>query len=86
MLRHQLGVLQRQSHLIDPRHLWSDDFDGYFHSRHRSLLASIGTVMGKPVSDGVEEPDEAPADYELVQEDSLTLHPIDDVPLVPVAG
>ena len=35
--------------------------------------------MGKPVSDGVEEPDEAPADYELVHEDSLTLHSIDDV-------
>ena len=75
-----------QSHLIDPRYLWSDDFDAYFDARHRSLLATIGAVMGKPVSDSVEEPDEAPADYELVQEDSLTFHPIDDVLLVPVAG
>ena len=68
-----------QSHMIDPGHLWSDDFDGYFNARHVALLATIGAVMGKPVSDSVEEPDEAPADYELVHEDSLTLHSIDDV-------
>lgn len=67
-----------QSHMIDPGHLWSDDFDGYFNARHAALLAIIGAVMGKPVSDGVEEPDEAPADYELVHEDSLTLHTTDD--------
>lgn len=68
-----------RSHMIDPSHLWSDDFDGYFNARHAELLTIIGAVMGKPVSDGVEEPDEAPADYELVHEDSLTLHSIDDV-------
>ena len=75
-----------QSHMIDPGHLWSDDFDGYFDARHEALLATIGAVMGKPVSDGVEEPEEPPEEYELVQEDSLTLHPIDDVLLIPVAG
>lgn len=67
-----------QSHMIDPGHLWIDDFDGYFNACHAELLATISKVMGKPVSGGTEAPDETPADYELVHEDSLTLHSIDD--------
>ena len=60
-----------QSHLIDPKHMWSDDFHQYFNARQSALLNKIRTVMGKQlVSEDIEEPDEAPAEYELVQEDS----------------
>ena len=61
-----------QSHLINPERLWSDDFHGYFSARQWALLDKIRTVMGKQIaSDDIEEPDEAPEEYELVQEDSL---------------
>ena len=61
-----------RSHLIDPAHLWSNDFDGHFRARQSALLDAIRLVMGKPIgSDLVEEPDDAPAEYELVQDDSL---------------
>ena len=70
-----------QSHLIDPRHLWSDDFDTYFNARESALLDKIGAVMGKPISDGIEEPDDAPAEYELVQQDSLASLPADEAVL-----
>ena len=61
-----------RSHLIDPAHLWSNDFDGHFRARQSALLDAIRLVMGKPIgSDLVEEPDAAPAEYELVQDDSL---------------
>ena len=67
-------VLDRylQSHLIDPDHMRSEDFHQYFGARQSALLDRIRTVMGKQiVSDNIEEPDEAPEEYELVQEDSL---------------
>lgn len=61
-----------RSHLIAPSALWSDDFDGHFRAREAALLDAIGIAMGKPIrSDSGEEPDEAPAEYELVQADSL---------------
>lgn len=61
-----------RSHLIEPAHLRSDDFDQYFRIRQSALLDRIRTVMGKQIaSDGNEEHDEAPAEYELVQKDSL---------------
>ena len=61
------------SHFIDPAHLRSDDFGGYFNSRQLKLLKRIHTAMGKQIaSDDIENPDEAPKEYELVQEDSLS--------------
>ena len=61
-----------QSHLIDPEHMWAGDFHQYFSARQSALLDRIRTVMGKQIgSDDIEEPDEAPVEYELVQEDSL---------------
>lgn len=61
-----------RSHLVDPMHLWGDDFDSYFNSRETALLNAIREVMGKQVSPNViEEVDEAPTQYELVQKDSL---------------
>ena len=61
-----------QSHLIDPGHMWSDDFRQYFSARQSALLDRIRTVMGKQIaSDDIEEPDEVPSNYELVQEDSM---------------
>lgn len=35
------------SHFIDPQYLRSDDFEAFFHARHRELLTRIGTIMGK---------------------------------------
>ena len=59
------------SHFIDPAHLRSDDFGEYFYSRQSALLDRIRTVMGKQIAlDDSEDPDEAPEQYELVQEDS----------------
>ena len=59
------------SHFVDPAHLRSDDFGKYFNSRQSALLDRIRTVMGKQIaSDDIEDPDEAPEEYELVQEDS----------------
>lgn len=70
-----------QSHLIDPEHLRVNDFDQYFSSRQSALLDRIRTVMGKEiVSDDSEEPDEAPAEYELVQKDSLVSGSGDTLP------
>ena len=66
-----------RSHLIDPAHLWADDFDQFFEARQSTLLEAIRTVMGKQIaSDLIEEPDEAPTEYELVQEDSLVAEDI----------
>ena len=61
-----------RSHRIDPAPLWSNDVDGHFRARQSALLDAIRMVMGKPIgSDIVEEPDDAPAAYELVPDDSL---------------
>ena len=61
-----------RSHLIDPVHLRSDDFDQYFSFRQAALLARVRTVMGKQMaSDDIDETDEVPKEYELVREDSL---------------
>ena len=61
-----------QSHHIAPELMWSDDFPGYFSARQSALLDQIRAVMGKQIaSDNIEELDEAPEEYELVQEDSL---------------
>ncbi len=60
------------SHIIEPAHLWSNDFDQHFRTRQSALLDTIRMVMGKPIgTDVIEEADEAPAEYELVQEHSL---------------
>lgn len=70
-----------QSHLIDPGHLWSNDFNAYFDARRSALLYKIGVVMGKSIADGIEEPDEAPTEYELVHQDSLASRPADEAML-----
>ena len=67
-------VLDRylRSHRIDPAPLSSNDVDGHFRARQSALLDAIRLAMGKPIgSDRVEEPDDAPAAYELVPDDSL---------------
>ncbi len=62
------------SHLIDPEHLWLSDFSQLFRARESALLNAIRKAMGKPIaSRTVDEPDDTPVDYELVQEDSLEL-------------
>ena len=38
-----------RSHLIDPVHLRSDNFEGFFHTRIRALSETIATAMDKPV-------------------------------------
>ncbi|WP_419921302.1 hypothetical protein [Candidatus Poriferisodalis sp.] len=73
-----------QSHLITPEHLSADDFDNYFETRQAALLHRIAIVMGKQPSDDPEEPDEAPADYELLQTDSLAAYPFDESSAAPV--
>lgn len=67
-----------QSHLIEPEHVWKDNFDTYFETRRAALLHQIAIAMGKQPSVDLEEPDEAPAGYELVQADSLTAFPYDE--------
>ena len=62
-----------QSHMIDPKHLRADDFDRFFNARRSAFLRTIESVMGKPISDDIEELDETPAEYELVQQDALSL-------------
>ena len=60
------------SHIIEPAHLWSNDFDQHFRTRQSALLDTIRMVMGKPIgTDVIEEADDAPAEYELVQEHGL---------------
>ena len=60
-----------RSHLIAPEQVWADDFDGFFAAREAALLEAIRMAMGKRVaSDVIDEPEEAPAEYELVHEDS----------------
>ena len=66
------------SHLIHPEHVWASDFDEYFNARQSAFLDRIRAVMGKQVaSDDIEEPDEAPEEYELVQENNLASSPGD---------
>ena len=62
-----------RTHLIEPAHLRSDDFDGFFAARRSELLGAIREAMGKQIAyDAVEEGVEPPADYEVVQQDSMT--------------
>ncbi|MCY4088357.1 MAG: DUF262 domain-containing protein [Actinomycetia bacterium] len=68
-----------RSHLVDPAHVWANDFDGFFDARESALLGTVRKAMGKQTfPDEIEEPDEGPAEYELVQEDSLALEHITD--------
>jgi hypothetical protein len=61
-----------QSHLIAPEHMRSDDFQQYFSARRAALLEKIWAIMGKQTdAEDVEDSDEVPVDYELVQQDSL---------------
>ena len=70
-----------RSHFIDPAHVRLDDFGEYFDCRQSALLDRIRTVMGKQIaSDDIEEPDEAPEEYELVQEDSQVSGSVDTLP------
>ena len=62
-----------RTHLIEPAHLRSDDFDGFFAARQSALLGAIREAMGKQIAyDAVEEGVEPPADYEVVRQDSMT--------------
>lgn len=62
-----------RTHLIDPAHLRANDFDGFFAARQSALLRVIREEMGKQiVPDPIKEGVEPPADYELVQQDSMT--------------
>ena len=62
-----------RTHLIDPTHLRTNDFDGFFAARQSALLRVIRGVMGKQTApDTIEEGMELPVDYELVQQDSMT--------------
>lgn len=61
-----------RSHLVDPAGLHADDFEEFFSARRAALLEAIRMAMGKrTASDAVEDPEEAPAQYELVHGDSL---------------
>ena len=61
-----------RTHLVEPAHLRADDFDAFFAARQSALLGAIREAMGKPIaSEAVEEADEPPAEYEVVQQDSL---------------
>ena len=61
-----------RTHLVEPAHLRADDFDAFFAARQSALLGAIREAMGKPVaSEAIEEADEPPAEYEVVQQDSL---------------
>ena len=58
-----------RSHLIDPRHLRQDDFEGFFKARMDVLAGIVGEAMGKQVvaGDGANEPEqdiEDPAEIE----------------------
>jgi hypothetical protein len=52
--RHQLSPVQLdailETHLIDPAHLRSDDFWGYFEARKAALTTLVADAMGKPVA------------------------------------
>ena len=62
-----------RTHLIDPTHLRTNDFDGFFAARQSALLRIIREVMGKQTApDTIEEGVEPSVDYELVQQDSMT--------------
>ena len=75
-----------RSHLVTPQHLWADDFNGYFRTRQDALLRRIAGAMGKQPTDDLEEPDEAPVDYELVQADSMAAYPSDVAMSVPIGA
>ena len=65
-----------QSHFVDPVLLRSDKFDGFFEERQRALLVRIGKAMGKSVvmdMDTSDEDEEAPVDYEMIDEESQTI-------------
>ena len=61
-----------RSHLVEPAGLYADDFDGFFAARRSALLGAIRAAMGKQTVPGaIDEAEEAPAEYQLVQGDSL---------------
>ena len=37
------------SHLIEPAHVWHNDFDQHFCARQSALPDAIRMVMGKPI-------------------------------------
>ena len=47
-----------RSHLIEPKYLRADDFDGFFKVRSSLLAKIVGEAMGKPVIEN-EGPNEA---------------------------
>jgi hypothetical protein len=51
-----------ETHSIDPAHLTSDDFEGFFQSRKMELLERIEAAIGKPLM-------AAPVSEEVVAED-----------------
>ena len=54
-----------RSHLIEPEHLRSDDFDAFFEARMNSLVVLVADAMGKPV---VEEHGANEVEVEVVDE------------------
>jgi hypothetical protein len=52
--RYQLSDLRiaeiLHSHLIEPEHLYTDDFEAFFASRQAALLSRIEAAMGKPIA------------------------------------
>ncbi|MCC7193811.1 MAG: DUF262 domain-containing protein [Phycisphaeraceae bacterium] len=68
-----------RSHLIEPRFLRSDDFEGFYSARTQALSELIGSAMGKPVvnTHGSNEPEievdetsDEESDEELVDADT----------------
>lgn len=58
------------SHLVEPRHLYQDDFDSFYQTRKASLLNLIREVMGKTADENM-GPDEDEGDEILEPEDEL---------------
>lgn len=57
-----------QTHLIDPSHLRSDDFESFFEARIRALASLVATAMNKPV---VEEHGGNEAELEVDSDDEV---------------
>ena len=59
-----------RTHLIDPKHLREDDFNGFFKARMEVLSGIVGEAMGKPVvqGEGSNEPEQDVVDPMEIEE------------------
>jgi hypothetical protein len=59
-----------RTHLIDPKHLREDDFNGFFKARMEVLSGIVGEAMGKPVvqGEGSNEPEQDVVDLMEIEE------------------